>query len=165
LSGAFICAICGRKHEGPVTDRAYRLPDAVWALSPSERTEGARFTSDLCEWGARRFIRAMLEVPFLHTAGSFGWGAWAEVDQPVFERYRELYDADGSTEPLHAGRLANDLPAYPGSLGTPVLIRFRDPAQRPLLLPSTNGGLLAREQRTGIGAARYGEILHLLDGR
>lgn len=162
----FTCSICGEEHQGPVTDWAYKLPDVVWAIPEDERAEKARFNSDLCQFGERYFIRCVLDVPFTNATGSFGWGAWAEVDSFTFERYLVVYDEDGSSEPVRAGVLANDLPAYPGSLGTPVNIQFQDATKRPsLYLNEEDGSRLALEQRAGIGEARYHEILHIIERR
>lgn len=119
LSDSFTCSICGEEHGGLVTDWTYKLPDEVWAIPEAERTEKARFNNDLCQFDERNFIRCVLDVPFTNVQGSFGWGAWAEVDWPTFERYLELYDEDGTYEPTRLGTLANALPAYPGSLSTP----------------------------------------------
>lgn len=117
LGESYICSICGEEHEGPVTDRSYTLPDIVWELPEAARSERARYNSDLCQFDGRNFIRCMLEIPFTETTGRFGWGVWAEVDLGTFDRYLELYDEDGSGEPLRSATLANELPAYPGSLG------------------------------------------------
>lgn len=159
----YTCSICGQEHAGLVTDWAYTLPDEVWAIPEAERTEKARFNNDLCQFGDRNFIRCVLEVPFTEDDGYFGWGAWAEVDWPTFERYLELYDLDGSSEPTRTGMLANELPAYPGSIGTPVSIQFRDPTTRPSLnLKPESQDHLALEQRNGIDDARYHEILGVI---
>jgi hypothetical protein len=166
LSDSFTCSICGKEHRGLATDWAYKLPDEVWAIPEAERTEKARFNSDLCQFDERNFIRCVLDVPFTHAPGSFGWGAWAEVDWPTFERYLELYDEDGTSEPAHSGTLANALPAYPGSLGSPVVIQFRDPSQRhSLYLTPEDESPLALEQRSGIDANRHHEILDLIEHR
>lgn len=163
MSGWFTCSICGQQHEGLVKDWAYTLPDAVWEIPEAERVEKARFNTDLCNFGERYFIRCLLEVPFSHGRDRFGWGAWAEVDFGTFKRYLELYSEDGSLEPAHFGNLANGLPAYPGSLGAPVFIQFRDPKSRPALyLEESNVSDLAREQRSGIDDARYHEILGII---
>ncbi len=149
-----------------MTDWAYKLPDEVWAIPEAERTEKARFNNDLCQFDERNFIRCVLDVSFTEAPGSFGWGAWAEVDWPTFERYLELYDEDGTSEPAYLGTLANALPAYPGSLGNPVVIQFRDPSKRPsLYLTPEDESRLAREQRSGIDAIRYHEILNLIEHR
>jgi hypothetical protein len=166
LSDSFTCSICGNEHQGLITDWAYALPDVVWAISEGERKEKARFNNDLCQFDDRSFIRCVLEVPFTDAEGYFGWGAWAEVEWPVFERYLELYDENGSSEPRAAGQLANDLCAYQGSIGMPVFIQFRDPSKRPLLiLGESDGSLLAEEQRLGIGERRYHEIMDIIQHR
>jgi hypothetical protein len=148
---------------GLVTDWAYKLPDVVWDIPEAERPEKARFDTDLCKFGERYFIRCFLSVPFAEAPAEFGWGAWAEVKRPVFERYLELYDKDGSTEPVSSGILANNLLPYENSLGMPLNIQFRDPTKRPsLYFHQENASRLAVEQREGIGDARYHEILSIL---
>jgi hypothetical protein len=166
LGDSFTCSICAKEHGGLVTDWAYKLPDDVWAIPEAERGEKARFNNDLCQFDDRSFIRCVLDVPFTEAPGNFGWGAWAEVDWPTFERYLELYDEDGTTEPPRSGKLANHLPAYEGSLGTPVSIHFRDPSKRPaLFLKPEDRSQLALDQRAGIGSARYHEILAIIEGK
>jgi hypothetical protein len=114
--------------------------------------------------GERYFIRCVLPVSIIGTDQEFGWGAWSEVEWPVFERYLELYEEDATAEPLQSGKLANTLPAYPNSVGTPVEIQFRDSSKRPTLhLLEGDQSLLAREQRAGIDGARYHQILELID--
>ena len=164
MGDRFTCSICGEGHEGLATDWAYGLPDEVWEMPELERAEKARFNSDLCQLGERYFIRCVLDLPFTHARGSFGWGAWAEVDWPTFERYLELYDKDGTSEPARMGTLANELLAYPRSLGSPVLVQFRDQTKRPsLYMDQKDESSLAVEQRGGIDATRYHEILSLID--
>ena len=166
MEDRFICSICGEEHAGLVTDWAYTLPDEVWAIPEAERADKARFNNDLCQFNDRNFIRCVLEVPFTEDAGYFGWGAWAEVDWPTFERYLELYDVDGNSEPTHIGTLANELPAYPGSIGTPVVIQFREPTKRPsLYVNPENQEKIAFEQHNGINDARYHEILGIIGQR
>ena len=87
-------------------------------------------------------------------------GVWLEGERHVFERYLSLYRADGSAGPLHSGKLANALPSYDATLGMPVLIQFDDRKQRPsVFFPASDQSELALEQRHGIDAARYHEIL------
>lgn len=163
---SYVCSICGKEHQGLTTDWAYKLPDEVWAIPETERNAAARFSDDLCEFGDRYFIRCVLPTRFLEADGAFSWGVWAEVEPLVFRRYLELYDKDGSTEPRHAGSLANALPAYADSLGAAVLVQYRDPTTRPTLyLPEAADSLLARDQRSGINNARYHEILDVIAKR
>jgi len=166
MAEEFSCAICGGRHAGLSKDWGYGLPDEVWALPEEERDSQARFNDDLCQWGDRFFIRCILRVPLKGTDDYFGWGAWAEVDAEVFERYLELYDEDGREEPAAPGKLANKLEAYTNtSLGTRVLIQFQDPGERPTLtLPEGDKSRLAQEQREGVDAARHHEILEICEG-
>ena len=163
MSDSLICAICGTQHDGLVTDRAFTLPDVVWDIPESARSEKAIFNSDLCEYGERCFMRCILFVPFSDRPGEFGWGVSAEVEWPTFKRYLELYEVDGSSEPVHEGVLANALSAYPDSLGANVEIRFGVPSERPRLhLKDDDPSPLADDQRRGITDARYHEILTLI---
>jgi hypothetical protein len=163
MSGHFVCATCGQSHDGLPTDWGFKLPDDVWAIPATGREAAARFTDDLCQYGERHFIRGLLSVPLPDIASDFGWGVWAEVDAAVFQRYLDLYDADGSSEPLHSGTLANSLPGYVSSLHAPVSIQFLDSTQRPLFrLPERDRSTLAIEQRTGMSSARYHQILDAL---
>lgn len=165
MADEFICSICGKEHAGLPTDWAFKLPDDVWAIPQPERDEVARFNDDLCQFGDRNFIRCVLEVPFRDTDGFFGWGAWAEVEWTVFERYLDLYEADGWSEPKHSGTLANSLSPYADTMGTPVLIQFREATKRPSLhLLSTDRSTLATEQRQGMSQLRYHDIIGRLTG-
>jgi hypothetical protein len=160
VAEGFVCSICGKEHVGLPTDWAYTLPDEVWNIPEPERNEVARFNNDLCQWNDRTFIRCVLEVPFNDEEGFFGWGAWAEVEWAVFERYLQLYDENARSEPVHSGILANDLSEYGHTRGTPLVIQFREATQRPALklLPSDQS-LLATEQREGISQLRYHQIV------
>jgi hypothetical protein len=165
LAESFVCSICGKEHAGLPTDWAFTLPDEVWNIPEPERSDAARFNNDLCQWGERYFIRCVLEVPFNEEEGFFGWGAWAEVEWGVFERYLELYDEDGWLDTPHAGVLANDLSEYGHTIGMPVLIQFREASKRPALeLLPTDQSLLAIEQRRGIDQLRYHDIAERLGG-
>lgn len=160
MAAAFTCSICGGSHEGLPTDYAYRLPDDVWAMSGQECEVNAQWSSDLCQLGGRFFIRCILFVPFTERIGNFGWGVWVEVSKPVFQRYRAVYDRDATGEPEATGSLANEVPAYPQVIGSPVLIRFGASTERPSVwFPPGASHPFAREQRGGISEARYHEVL------
>jgi hypothetical protein len=159
-STEFVCSLCGKSHAGVPTDTAYTLPDDVWAIPEPERSEKAKWTSDLCQLGERYFIRCLLEVPFLDQPGYYGWGAWAEVEWPSFERYLQFYEKDGKAEAPLPARLANDLPTYGGTLGMPVFVQFRTASERPgVLLPEEANHALATEVRNGMSYARFHEVL------
>ena len=157
---SFVCPHCGKTHVGWPTDQGYTLPDDVWAISEPERAARAKWTTDLCQMGERRFIRGLLQIPFTDQPGYFGWGLWVELDPSAFHRYLAVYDKDGASEPPENGRIANQLPGYDLVLGAEVSVHFRDSTQRPLIrFPGGAPGRLAREQVHGIDATRYHEIL------
>jgi hypothetical protein len=143
--------------ESLTRDWGFELPDEVWALSEAEQDEQVRYNDDLCQWGERVFIRCILPVPLKGEDDYFGWGAWAEVEPEVFERYLELYEEDGREEPPAPGKLANQLPPYPGTtLGTRVMIQFQTPDDRPTLtLLETDKSRLAQDQRDGVDGELY----------
>jgi hypothetical protein len=155
-----ICGVCGKDHAGLPTDYGFRLPDDVWALSSEEKSERAQFTSDLCRFDGRHFIRCALLSPFAENNEDFGWGVFVEVERPIFDRYVVLFATDASGEPCYPGKLANALPSYPASLGMDVLIQFQSADARPLIhIPDTDSSPVALDQRHGISAARYHDIL------
>lgn len=152
--------------ESLTLDWGFELPDEVWALSEGELGAEVRYNDDLCQWGDRAFIRCILPVPLKGADEYFGWGVWAEVEVEVFERYLDLYEADGREEPPHPAKLANRLPPYAGTtLGTRLLLQFQTPDERPtLILPEGDKSRLAQDQRDGIDAARHHEILKVCEG-
>lgn len=157
---SFVCSTCGDTHEGLPTDHGWKLPDVVWAIPEEERSNKAKFNSDLCQFDNRFFIRCLLKLPFNEQPDYYGWGVWVEVQEPSFYRYVELYDKDGSKEPAISGTIANAMPGYPSTLALPVAVQFQDSRSRPaVLMSSSNNHVLAAEQSAGIDNQRYHEIL------
>lgn len=140
----------------------FQLPDDAWAMSNPEREERVVADADVCAIDKRRFfIRCVAVVPFIHTDGYFGWGLWAEVSKRDFFRYIDDHPKKGERLKPFPGRIANALPGYPNLSGKVVELRPGPTEQRPTLyFPSNSRHLLAREQRTGVGAARHHEMLH-----
>jgi hypothetical protein len=153
-----VCATCGETHEGLPTDYGWKLPDVVWTIPEERRSTEAEFNSDLCQLGGRFFIRAVLKLPFKEQPGFYAWGPWVELQESNFYRYVELYDKDGTSEPMVTGALANEIPSYQSTLGLPVMVQFQNSASRPTLRVTTVHQL-ADEQTQGIDNLRYHEIL------
>ena len=160
MTNSFVCNTCGDTHEGLPTDLAWTLPDVVWSISEADRTSLAKFDTDRCQLGDRFFIRCILELPFREQSGYYGWGVWVELPESSFYRYVELYDEDGSSEPVVSGHLANEIPAYPSTLGLPVTVQFQDSTSRPTVnVPTTSNHALAAAQFGGIDNQQYHAIL------
>jgi len=157
---SFVCPHCKKTHEGLPTDYGFALPDDVWAIPESQRTNRAKWDSDLCRLDDRYFIRGLLPIRFAESDGYFGWGLWVEVDRTVFKRYLEIYELDASDEPLAEGTLANHLAGYPDERSCRVTLQFGPEDQRPIIgfFPTTKG-VLADEYRTGMSSERYHDVL------
>ncbi|ATR79066.1 DUF2199 domain-containing protein [Moraxella osloensis] len=159
MTSSFICSTCGEAHDGLPTDHGWQLPDDVWAIPEDERSNEAEFNSDLCQLGNRFFIRCLLKIPFNEQPDYYGWGVWVEVAEQDFDRYIELYDKDGSSEPSVSGTIANSVPGYPPTLGLAVDVQFQDSTSRPSVAVLASAHPLAEEQSIGIDNRRYHEIL------
>ena len=163
-ASGFVCATCGLTHAGLPKDWAYQLPDDVWAIPESDRANRATWSDDFCELDGRLFLRCVLLIPLVDSHDHFCWGVWVEVESPVFARYREIYDRDGSGEPLASGILANKIPCYEVAAGARVFVAFGTAAERPTITLDPNStSSLARDQRDGIDSARYHEILAAIE--
>lgn len=161
---SFTCATCGKVHDGMPTDSGFTLPEDVWAIPEVDRASRAKWTSDLCQLGGRFFIRCLVRLPFLEREGFYGWGVWAEVDWPTFQRYLELYEVDASNEPAASGTLANDIPTYESTIGLPIQIHFGTSTERPTIsFANDEQHALAREARAGLTASRHHEFLAARD--
>jgi hypothetical protein len=160
LTSSFVCNTCGDTHEGLPTDLAWTLPDVVWSIPEAARTNLVKFDTDRCQLGDRFFIRCILELPFSEQSGYYGWGIWVELSESSFYRYVELYDEDGSSEPVVFGHIANEIPAYPSTLGLAVTVQFQDSTSRPTVnVPTTSNHPLAADQSVGIDNQQYHAIL------
>src|SRR5437016_4731399 len=108
----FACHVCGKTHAGLSTDFGHSLPDDVWALGAEARQEHLNWSTDLCCYEGRWFLRGLLEVPFQFQDDQFGWGIWAEVSEETIGRFRKVFSSDGSGCPREHGTVANALRGY-----------------------------------------------------
>jgi len=157
----FVCATCGQRHPGLPTDYGFRLPDDVHALSYVTRYLRSRSNADLCTLDERRyFIRGIVPLPMREAEGEFCWGVWVEVGKAIHDLYAQEFEADLSSYEVVAGRLANDIPGYGGTLGLGVEVQFQGEGSRPrFTIPATPSHALALEQRNGVSHRRHHDIL------
>ncbi len=160
---AYICQQCGETHEGLPLDIGFEKPGAYFAM-PARQRKSRRWhlSAEACMYADERFfIRGCLMIPVRDTSEFFVWGLWAEVSQHTFERHLALFEADGTSEPLHAGTLSVEQDArYTGMHNLLVTVRFNTAARRPTfeLMPSNHW--LCRHQQNGITLHQIQETLH-----
>jgi hypothetical protein len=160
----FVCSVCGEYHDELMLDIRMGLPEAVFALREEEREYRAEVGEDFAVFdpadGERRyFVRGLLEIPIPELESYFGYGVWIEVDADRFDRLGELWDDErGLEEPPFAGKLANELTPYEGTVGLPVMLQLRDVNLLPTVELVETDHLLRAEQRGGISEARAQEL-------
>lgn len=155
-----VCPTCGKAHVGLLTDFSYVLPDVVWALPLEERQPHLDWSTDLCVFENRWYIRGVFETPFRFETGRFGWGVWVEVSEATMARYHQTWEIDGSSEPRHPATLANRISFFGNGMAVPVEIQFGPANQRPLFFAlSDSSHPLAVAQREGLSHGEYHAIL------
>lgn len=137
---------------GGVFDIGFDMPSAWPHAEPTEAapevTAGEdRLAPELCRLGDRRFLHAILPLPIRGTEELLYLAPWAEVDPATFYAYLDTI-TEGAPFAAAKARLANDLPLFPGSLGTSVTLQPGEDGARPLLL--AEDGPLAEAQEDGI---------------
>lgn len=155
------CASCDELHDLSDMHIGYERPDAWYAVRPDEREERWEIGSDFAALdGERFFIRGLLPIPVHGEAHAYAWGVWAAVDEAHFRRYDARYDdPDRFLEPPFSGRIANQLPGYPQTLGVPVTIRPGTGNDRPSFMVDDAAHPLAAEQRGGVYVERVLEMV------
>src|SRR5262249_21179360 len=114
--------------------------------------------------GRRYYVRGILPIPVTDAGDQFAWGLWVRVGKKDFDRYRELWNADGSNEPPFPGRLSvEDKPGYEGLDGHEVEVRLRAASERPAFrLLEGDDHRMAREQRDGLTLHQVEAMLRAL---
>lgn len=154
------CSTCDELHDLSDMQIGYGKPDAWYAVRPDERDDRWELDHEMAVLdGERFFIRGVAFIP-VHGEEPYAWGVWAAVDEADFRRYGALFDdprSDG--EPPFAGRIANQLPGYPETLGLAVTIRPGTGGERPSFSVDDPAHPLALEQRRGVHVERVLEML------
>lgn len=160
----FVCSVCGEVHEEPMLDIRMGLPEPVFELSEEERADRAEFGEDSGIFRApdgqeHYYVRALLQIPVPSLDRYFGYGTWVEVDGGSYDRLGELWDDEsGREEAPFAGRLANELAPYEGTLGLPIMLRLREVELLPLVELVDTDHRLRAEQQNGITKKRAQEL-------
>lgn len=157
------CRICGKVHESFPTDFGWLLPDRVWNEDADKRQAHLEWSTDICYYDEKWYLRGVLSIPFNFQDGAFGWGIWIEAPDQTMAAFKTSFDEDGSSLPCEHGIIATSIPTYPDSIGLPVEVQFGPSNLRPTihLAPSTDHEL-ARDQESGITEVQYHEILRAI---
>ena len=160
---SFACQVCGKVHTTYPTDFGWMLPDIVWKEDAENRQKHLDWSTDICYFREKWYLRGVLEVPFQFSQGCFGWGIWAEVNEQAMAELRGTFDADGSHLPREQGVIACQIPNYSGVLGLPVEIQFGPSNLRPLFyLPANLEHPLAVHHRKGMSEREYHDVLGII---
>ncbi|EPX81892.1 DUF2199 domain-containing protein [Salipiger mucosus] len=142
------CPCCGRRFSG-IFDLGFEAPDA-WPHGPREddelRVGEDRLTPELCRLDAQYFLRGVLHVPVRGADDALAFGPWAEVPRELLHAYLDSFEGAGFAG--GEGLLANALPGFEESEGTPVTLAATDSQERPAL--AAQDGPLAEAQAGGI---------------
>jgi hypothetical protein len=165
LAGSYVCALCGKSHDGLPLSFAAEYPDMYANMDRDQRDVRCVHGSDQCiidqEWF---FIRGCLEIPIIKSGDIFLWGLWVVVREEVFDEISACWELAGR-EKLRGpfkGRLGNSLSVYQETLNLKVQILIRPVGERPLLVIEEDDHPLAAEQRFGITRERAWELAALL---
>lgn len=137
---------------GGVFDIGFDMPAAWPHAEPTEEAPEVvagpdRLAPELCRLGDSRFLHVILPLPIRGADDTLFIAPWVEVGAEIFYGYLD-HITDGAPFAPGTGRLANDLPLFPGSLGAEVELQPGGEGARPLLV-STDGPL-AEAQDDGI---------------
>jgi hypothetical protein len=154
-----VCADCGKLHARSAMELSFKRPDDVAALSAEQRKTQAMESDDLCAiWPGRFFVRGVLPLQVREWGKPYRIGVWVEVERSVFDRVRELWDAEAQDqEPAFVASLANAIPSCPPTTGLPAMLKLTGPTSRPDVLIPPSDHPLHREQCLGISAHRANE--------
>ena len=120
-------------------------------------------TDDCVIDGKEFFIRGCLEIPIIGMSESFVWGVWVSLSRKNFEKFVELYDAEGreNEEPFF-GWLCSVPPGYPDIEFVKTMVHLRPIPTRPYIELEPTDHPLALEQRNGITIDRVKEITQMI---
>lgn len=144
------CECCGVDIGEISFDKSFKMPDEIWALSPTEREARAKIDSDLCQLDDRFFIRGVAYIPVKKTDKYYGWGIWAEIPEDNFFEYVANYDLDNSSCARFLGTVANQISCYDNTLNLKLEVQLGNETQRPTLFFIDPKHPLSTEQESGI---------------
>lgn len=159
----FRCRRCDADHPGPPMAYSSTAPARWYELSETE-LESSRLDGELCVVkGGEFFLRANLEVPVSDGPEPLVFSAWVQLSpedlRALLARWEE---PDRVGDPAYAGRLANDLPGYPDTLGLAVEVHTGEPGERSRAVPLPTEHPLSIDHWEGVDMSRVQGLAELL---
>lgn len=159
------CSGCGEIHDIENMDVVFEYPHEMSKMSDGMKKKRCAYTSDICVIDESKYlVRGVVHMNVLEGNRYWGIGAWAQVSQKDFLRYKELWSDDQQgLEPPFKAEFANAMPVddYPSTLGMSCEVQLTDADSRPKIILTDMSHELAREQRDGISTAKVYHLLHL----
>jgi hypothetical protein len=160
MKQSFVCANCGKQHEGPPYSYEIEAPDLWSGMTKQRREKRGELSSDLCTIDDEYFfIKGNLWIPVVDAEKVFNWTVWVSLSKEDFDRSVEIWDFAGrEKEPGYSGRLSNELPLYPSSLNLTAIVHTLGVGERPSIQLEPTNHSLALEQSLGITMKRVQQI-------
>jgi hypothetical protein len=160
----FTCSLCGTEHDERLLDIRLSLPDAVFALSGSERERRANMGDDAGIYydevadELRYYVRGLIELPVAELDSGFRYGVWIEVAGEDYARIGELWEDPDAAGERFRGTLANELEPYRDTIGLPVDLTLGTVDRLPAVELRDGEHRLVADQRRGIDLVRTHEL-------
>lgn len=167
------CGSCDEWHTGPCLDFGYDSPH-YWLEEHEKINTRARLLPD---WGRKRkktfldedycaiddenfFVRGLIHLPIIGSAGSLCWGVWGSLSRDNFEKLKETNEDPKRVDlPPMFSWLSNQIPEYPDTLSLKMYARQQEPGQRPIFELELTDHPLSQEYHHGITPERVKEIM------
>ena len=157
----YVCAMCGREHEGPPL--AYDFPPIPASVGQvvgrDELEQRTRRTDDQFFLDEERFwLKGLLELPVLDAEQPLLFGVWVEVERDVLTAIERAWDTDELVRSRFEGTFDTIVWPYKNALGLLVGLDYHSREQRPRVVVLDAAHELGREQRDGITLERVREL-------
>lgn len=149
----FFCPDCNAPHfDNPALTLA--RPDAVNECMQKGSRHRIEIGSEICRIlnpkPRRNFVRANLVVPVNDHGKDLDYGAWVELTDDCFGKYRNNERLTSSI--MFEGTLANAIPGFEDSHGATVYLMTRPPSLRPIFRPVEAISCFYRDCEQGISS-------------
>lgn len=172
MTDLVVCSDCGETHSIWSMELCFKRPDAIAALSETQRTEWCKETRDLSAlWGSNEsehkyFVRGVMPFAVREQNRDYCLGVWVEVERQWFDRTLELWDDERQSEQApFPGLLANSIPFHASTLGLAVEVRLTGSSTRPAFFLRKSEHLLYLEQVHGISVHQAAQYTSLVETR